>query len=87
MSNEKQIVAYVYYREIPESLLTLLSEENGYSYTKDGVMRGVEPPCPRMTVRFAVKNTHEDGKVLRKLEKTLMNLESNNQLVSYTIID
>lgn len=85
MELEKKVIASIHYREIPMCLETLLNSDKDFSFIKDGNKKIDGYLCPRITVRYQPKNTQEDKKLLNKLEKLLIELEANNQIVSFSI--
>jgi hypothetical protein len=86
MSDTSKIIAgYVYYRDIPAALTMFVSSNASFSYTKDGVMKGVGHNCPRITITYKPKTPQEDTKCLERLERLLADLLSNNQIVDYSV--
>lgn len=83
--SDKLIVGYVYYRDVPACLLSMLALDPAFSYTKDGVLKGAGHSCPRMTILYKKTGTQEDVKVISKLQKLLEELESNNQVVNFNL--
>lgn len=84
-SSEKKLLAYVYYRDIPLALSTFISANKNVYYTKDGALKGVGHNCPRLTIRLTPISPDADKKLKDKLDSLLGELESNNQIVSYSV--
>jgi hypothetical protein len=83
--SDKTLLAYVYYRDLPAALVSFVSGYQTMSYTKDGALKGVGHACPRITIRYQVSDAEADKKLRARLDTLLSELESNNQIVSYSI--
>lgn len=84
-TSDKSILAYIYYRDLPNALISFVSSQKCLSYTKDGVLKGAGHSCPRLTIRCKVSEADDDKVLRNRLSLLLGELEANNQIVSFSI--
>lgn len=84
---EQQVFVFVivYYRDMPMVLKSAITKDGKMKYSKDGVCNGVGHNCPRMTITMESIDKEKDHDRLKLLTQLLGELESNNQIVSFSV--
>lgn len=85
MERQGGIFIVIYYRDIPLILKSFISKDGDMKYSKDGVCSGVGHSCPRMTVTMGYNDNDKDRDRLKRITNLLGELESNNQIVSFSV--
>ena len=75
----------VYYRDIPASLDTLVFTDPDLKMAKDGIFSCDGIKCPRATITMLWEGSDTDKIKLKKIERLLEELSSNNQIISFSI--
>ena len=75
----------IYYRDMPQIIEILTLKDSKLSLTKDGVFTTGGVKCPRATLNMEWDASHTASEKLGRIVKILDELESNNQIVSYSI--
>jgi hypothetical protein len=74
----------VYYRDIPLILQDFVKIDGHIILSKDGVYKGLGHSCPRLTLQVEDTKPELDKQRIKKLEKLLTELESNNQIAGWS---
>jgi len=75
----------VFYRDLPSALETFVNTDGHIMLRKDGVFPFNGTRVPRMTLEVAPVSFTKDKERAKKLVELLGELESNNQILGFSI--
>ena len=86
MKNDQgSIFIVVYYRDIPVVLKSAINRDGKMKMLKDGIHDSIGHSCPRLTITMEPSSGEKDRERLKVLTSLLDELESNNQIVSFSV--
>lgn len=75
----------VYYRDLPKIVEDTVATDRQCHLVKDGIFTANGVKCPRATITLEWEGSEGDKERLKKLERLLGELQSNNQIVSFSV--